>query len=258
MADYYKTLGVDRAASPEDIKKAFRKLSMKYHPDRNPNNPEAESKFKEANEAHSVLSDSKKRAQYDNPSSPFIDIFGSFGGFGVDRNMRQYKPDPNRPRKGADLKFVIDIPINKFIFGGKETFSKSYKDSCTVCNGKGYKTSKMCSDCNGAGFVVREESMNGVHMMSQRPCGVCRGRGEVPKDKCEDCGGTGSIKITKDIIIEIPPGARDGDVVGYSGKGGMGLNGGPTGDLYIKLKMNMPLANKFSEEEKSRIIDLFN
>lgn len=255
VTDYYKTLGVARDASADDIKKAFRKLSMEYHPDRHPDNPVAEAKFKEMSEAYSVLSNPDKKAQHDNPN-PFAGMghpFSDMGGF----NVRRQRPDPNRPMKGINLKFVVDAPISKFIFGGEETFSPSYNDACPTCNGKGYKSSKPCPNCDGSGQIIQERNINGMHMMTQATCGACRGRGEIGTDNCEECNSSGRVNISRDITISIKPGSRDGSIVGFGGQGGIGLNGGPRGDLHIKLRMVMPSADKFNKEEKGIIIDLF-
>lgn len=253
--DYYKLLGVEKDAGQGDIKKAFRKLSMQYHPDKNPNNPFAEDKFKEINEAYSVLSDPQKRARYDNPNpmGNLGDLFGGMGGF----NMRRRKPDPNRPIHGKDLKFVVDVPLSKFIFGGQETFRPTYKDACPDCSGKGYKSAKECPNCDGSGLITEHREMNGMHMMNQTTCQACRGRGEVPIDVCDGCSGSGNVNVSRDITVSIAPGSRDGKVVGFGGEGGVGLNGGPKGNLHIKLRMEMPSADSFSEEEKGKIIDLF-
>lgn len=253
--DYYKLLGVEKNASEGDLKKAFRKLSMEYHPDRNPDNPEAENKFKEINEAYSTLSDPQKRSKYDNPNPMrgFGDIFGGMGGF----SQQRQKPNPNRPMRGRDLKFVVDVPLSKFIFGGEETFRPTYNDACPNCSGKGYKKAKECSNCGGMGVIIEERSINGMQMRSQTGCPTCRGRGEVPTELCESCGGKGNIRISKDTTVLIQPGSRDGDIIGRGGEGGVGLNGGPKGNLHIKLRMDMPPADKFNEEEKGKIIDLF-
>jgi len=253
--DYYQTLGVNREASADDIKKAFRKLSMEYHPDRNPDNPEAEDKFKEMNEAYSVLSDSGKKSQYDNPN-PFIGGRNPFDfrGFG---GVRRRSPNPNRPRRGRDLKFVVDIPISTFIFGGEENFRPSFRDACPKCNGKGAKSTKICPNCNGAGMIIEEKNMNGMHMMSQTSCNACRGTGEIITEKCDECNGKGEININKYFNIQIKSNSRDGDVVSYKGLGGIGLNGGPEGNLHVKLRMVMPKSNKFNEEQKGMLVDLF-
>lgn len=229
---------------------------MKHHPDKNPDNPESEGVFKEINEAYSILSNPQKKAQYDNPNplGNLGDIFGGMGGF----NMRRQKPDPNRPMRGKDLKFMVDVSLSKFIFGGKKTFRPAYNDACPSCSGKGYKSAKECPNCNGNGTITEQRRMNGMHFMSQIACQACRGRGEVPIELCDDCGGKGNISINKDVSVSIKPGARDGDIINHIGQGGVGLNGGPKGDLYIKLKMDMPQANNFNEEEKGKIIDLFS
>jgi len=260
---YYKLLGVSPDSSQEDIKKAFRKLSMQYHPDKNPDNKEAEEHFKEINEAYSVISDPERRQQYDNPGIPGFNFqsFGFGGAMGdyfnrvVPNFQRQRRR--NMPRKGRDLMYIIDVPISEFILGGKEEFSVEFDDMCNSCSGKGYKSSKTCPNCDGSGMIVHVQSGNGMHMQTSSPCGACRGSGEIGTEGCPECNGLGHVKAKRDYVIDIAPGSRDGDVMKQDGLGGIGMNGGPPGDLVVKLRMRMPRAEDLSEEQKEILVDLF-
>lgn len=261
MSDYYETLGVKRDASPEELKKAFRELSKKYHPDRNPGDKEAEDKFKEINEAYSVLSNPEKRRQYDNPN-PFrfgnFDPFDMFsgGGFGFS-NRRPNQPRRDMPRKGKDIKIALEAAITDFIFGGEHTLNVKYRDSCPTCNGKGFSNSKPCEKCGGSGFITSRVEQGNKVMMSTTSCDACRGAGEVGTDTCPDCSGAGSSIKAKEYNVKIPKGSREGQILKLSGKGMSGINGGPSGDLLVQLKMIIPEAGKFNEEQKGQLVDLF-
>jgi len=253
--NYYDILGVDNNASPEDIKKAFRKLSMKYHPDHNPDDKEAEDKFKEINEAYSVLSDPQKRQEHDNPSSPF-DLFDVLKGFGgVNRNNRRYRPE-DLPMRGRDLKYVIDVPFYKFILGGEEELSVDYEDVCVPCRGRGFTASKTCPNCNGSGQIVSAQRSGNMFMQTSSACPNCRGRGEVGTETCDSCAGLGRIKNHRDRTIFIEPSTRDGHVIVHEGFGGAGLNGAPPGNLFVKFRMIMPDADVLTEEQKEFIKNL--
>jgi len=249
--NYYEILGVPRDASQEDIKKAFRKLSMKYHPDRNNGDKESENKFKEINTAYSVLSDPDKRMRYDNPSHfngplfpPGFDPFRNFN-----MNLRK-RPNPNVPRPGADLRFAVEVPMGMFVLGGTHEFNISYDDPCQDCNGKGYKSSKPCEACGGTGSVSETKTGNGLYVMTSSPCKVCGGRGELSLEQCNSCAGNGSVRINKQVSMELPPGSRDGYVGVKRGEGGKGINGGPPGALVVKFKMRIPKVADLTEEQK--------
>lgn len=256
---YYKLLGVEEKASQDEIKKAFRKLSMKYHPDKTQGDKKAEDKFKDINEAYSVLSKVEKRQEYDNPN-PFGELFG----VGVDPifgrnnpfNIRHQRPNPNRPIKGKDLKYVMDVPIVKFIFGGDEDLKVEYADVCVDCSGKGFTSSKQCPNCNGTGMITEIINQGNMRMQSSTSCGACRGRGEIGTDNCTTCESKGFVVVEKEHNIKINPNTRDGEIVKFTGLGGRGLRNGPSGDLYIKLRMIMPKAGDFSEEQKGQLVDL--
>jgi molecular chaperone DnaJ len=260
LSDYYKKLGVERNASQEEIKKAYRELSKKYHPDKNPGDKESENKFKEINEAYSVLSNSEKRRQYDNPNmfqfnnfDPF-DIFNG-GGFGFNRARRQSRN--NMPRKGKSMRISLKAPVPDFIFGKEHTLNIIYSDVCSSCSGKGFSSSKSCEKCGGSGFISNRIQQGNKVIMSSTACDACHGTGEIGLDSCSDCNGTGIINKTKEKVVEIPKGARDGQIMTFSGEGASGLNGGPNGDLLVQFQMIIPKASKFNEEQKGKIIDLF-
>jgi molecular chaperone DnaJ len=250
MANYYETLGVGREASPEEIKKAYRKLAMQYHPDRNQGNKEAEEKFKQINEAYEHLSDDSKRSQYDNPGLDINDFLRNMGfGHGPMGGMRQQRPDPNRPMKGNDLKYVVDVPMHMFIFGGQKSINVTYQEGCVACKGRGFKTSRHCGVCGGSGMVTQTHVNGNSRMMSTHPCHACRGAGEIGSDPCEVCSGNSHVTKNKDIVVDVPKGGEDGVVVSLPGQGGIGLNGGPSGNIFIKLRMTLPKVEKMTEEQ---------
>ncbi|MDD3625809.1 MAG: molecular chaperone DnaJ [bacterium] len=252
--DYYEILGVARDATQDEIKKAFRKLSLKFHPDRNLGNAEAEEKYKEISEAYSVLSDSEKRSRYDNfgsASGPgmgfdfgdiFEDIFGDF--FGSKRQSR------NRPRKGADLHYKIDLTLKEVAVGVEKEIEVSRLIYCEMCNGSGAKAGtnpEVCPVCNGTGQVKKQ---NGFFTIATT-CIRCGGQGSIIKEPCEKCHGTGKTRFTKKIKVKIPRGIEEGTRVRIAGEGDAGMSGGPPGDLYIAI---------FIEEHeifKRRDFDLF-
>ena len=252
MRNHYETLGVSRDVSPEDLKKVFRKLSMKYHPDRTNGDAKATDKFKEVNEAYSVLSDPKKRQVYDSPNQfqrgGFSPGFNPFHNFGM--NMRSRRPNPNAPTQGIDLKFVAEVPISMFILGGIHSFNISYNDTCQTCNGKGYSTAKTCEECKGAGEIVQSISYQGVQMMTHTTCKDCNGRGEVAQDQCKECVGNGTIRVNRQVEVELPAGSHDNFVNIKRGEGGKGTNGGPQGTLVVKFRMKYPKVEGLTDDQK--------
>jgi len=244
MRDYYETLGVPRSATGAEIKKAFRGLALKHHPDRNQGNREAEEKFKEINEAYSVLSDSEKRAHYDRFGTTegmgagfgafsgagfgdiFEDIFGDFFGFGGQR----------RPRatKGNDLRYDLDITLEESAFGVEKTFEVPRWETCVACSGSGSKPGKgpvTCTNCKGTGHVRFQQGFFSV----SKTCGTCRGAGKTITDPCPACKGHGSVKKNHTVSVKIPAGVDSGSRLRMSGEGDPGVYGGPSGDLYIVL-----------------------
>lgn len=256
--DYYEVLGVTKSAGLDEIKKAYRKLAKKYHPDSNPGNKEAEQKFKEASEAYAVLSDSDKRAKYDQfghsafegaggaggfdfSGMDFSDIFGEFGFgdifggiFGGGRGGSRY----SGPMQGASLRTSVEIDFNEAVFGCEKELKLSLKDECAHCHGSGAKPGSekvTCTNCQGKGQVVfMQQSLFGT-MRNVRSCPDCGGTGKIIKEKCPDCSGTGYVSSRKTISVSIPAGIDQENVVRIRGKGEPGINGGSRGDLLVSV-----------------------
>ncbi|MEP7156603.1 MAG: molecular chaperone DnaJ [Betaproteobacteria bacterium] len=248
--DFYEILGVNRDASEEDIKKAYRKLAMKHHPDRNPDSKDAEEKFKEAKEAYEILSEADKRRAYDayghagvNPqmsgggggegfggfSEAFGDIFGEiFGGRGGRGGQQVYR--------GADLRYNMDITLEQAARGTETKIRIPSLDECTTCKGSGAKPgtqAKTCHTCNGQGQVRMQQGFFSI----QQTCPTCHGTGKVIPEPCTACNGSGRIKNHKTLSVKIPAGVDDGDRIRLSGEGEAGQNGGPPGDLYVVVQL---------------------
>jgi len=245
--DHYQTLGVDRNASKADIKSAYRKLAQKYHPDRNPDNKQAEEKFKDVAEAYSVLSDDKKRRMYDRPQDPFSAM--GFDFFGGRPGPRTRRPDRHAPTRGRDLKFVKDIPMYYFITGGEMVFDLVFNDICGKCNGTGNSEWKECPNCNGEGVLIQSSQDGNTFFTRTEACSACRGLGELGVEKCDECKGTGSIETKKEITLNIPKGISDGYVERQPGEGTTGRNKGPKGDLFVKYRMILPKEEDLTEEQ---------
>jgi len=262
--DYYEVLGVSKSTHAEEIKKAYRKLAMQYHPDRNPDNKEAAEKFKEVCEAYEVLSDADKRQRYDQfghegMKSTFgpngfdfgrdfthmqdidlQDILGNFfngSGFG---NMfggggrRTRERNMNGPQRGNDLRFDLEIDFEEAVFGSERQVDLSVNDACDVCKGSGAaegSSREPCKQCKGQGFVV---AGNGFFQMRQT-CPVCSGEGSIVKNPCKKCRGSGRVRVPRHITLKIPKGVETGSRLRIGGKGESGLRGGPHGDLYVVL-----------------------
>lgn len=244
--DYYEVLGVNRDASEEDIKKAYRKLAMKYHPDRNPDNPKAEVQFKEAKEAYEMLSDDQKRAAYDQYGHAGVDPSmgaggAGFGGFGDafgdifgDIFSGARGGQRSNVYRGADLRYNMEISLEDAAKGTETKIRIPVQSSCEACNGTGAKKGKSpvtCSTCNGHGQVRMQQGFFSV----QQTCPKCHGTGKVIKeeDQCGTCHGAGRVKQNKTLSVKIPAGVDEGDRIRLSGEGEAGVNGGPTGDLYV-------------------------
>lgn len=254
--DYYEVLGIDKNADDAAIKKAYRQLAKKYHPDMNPGDQEAEKKFKEASEAYAVLSDPDKRRQYDQfghaafeggaggggfggfdfTGADMGDIFGDIFGdlFGGGRSRRAN----NGPMQGANLRAQIRVTFEEAVFGCDKEIELTLKDECGKCNGTGAKpgTSPItCTKCGGKGQVVyTQQSLFGM-VQNVRTCPDCNGTGKVIKEKCSDCYGTGYISNKKKIAVAVPAGIDNGQSIRIRGKGEPGVNGGPRGDLLVEV-----------------------
>ena len=255
--DYYEVLGVDKGADDATIKKAYRQLSKKYHPDMNPGDKEAEKKFKEASEAYAVLSDPDKRRQYDqfghsafegggagggfggfdfsgaDFSDIFGDIFGDFFGGGSRGGARN-----NGPMKGANLRTSVRISFEQAVFGVEKELDLNLKDTCKTCNGSGAKpgtSPETCRKCGGRGQVVTQHSTPFGTIRNSQVCPDCGGTGKTIKEKCPDCHGSGYISSRKKIQVSIPAGIDNGQSVRIRDKGEPGVNGGPRGDLLVEV-----------------------
>ena len=263
--DYYEVLGVDKNASEQDIKSAFRKKAKEFHPDLNKDNPDAADKFKEAQEAYSVLSDENKRKMYDqfghagvgNGARPgaggygggfgagfdasdfdFGDIFDTIfgaggGGFGGFSNFGGASSGP-RASRGSDVLMRMDLEFDEAIFGAEKKFSLDVVEDCDECHGHGGFDSKTCSTCNGTGTITTQQQTILGSFLSKSTCTECNGTGKTYKRKCSECNGKGKVKKRKNLTINIPAGIQTGDRQRISGKGNPGANGGPNGDLYIE------------------------
>ncbi len=252
-ADYYEVLGVARDVSDQELKSAYRKQAMKYHPDRNPGNHAAEEKFKQASEAYQVLSDPDKRAAYDRyghagvggpgpgfNGSPFaggVDIGDIFGDlFGEMFNMGGGSPRGSRQQRGDDLRFDLTVAFEAAIFGTETEIKIRRLEVCAACNGRGSASGRgptVCGQCQGRGQVRYQQGFFSV----ARTCGACGGTGQVIGDPCSTCRG--ETRVTKELKlnVKVPPGVENGTRIRYGGEGDAGRNGGPRGDLYVVLSI---------------------
>ncbi|HHW30206.1 MAG TPA: molecular chaperone DnaJ [Clostridiaceae bacterium] len=254
--DYYEVLGVDKNASDEDIKKAFRKLAKKYHPDVNPDDKDAAEKFREVNEAYQVLSDPQKRAQYDQFGHAGVDPngFGGFGGFegfdfgGVGDIFETFFGGAfgsstrrrNAPQKGADLTYSIEITFEEAAFGVEKEITIHRMEECPTCKGTGAKDGtsiKTCTYCNGTGQIQYKQSTILGQFVNIKTCEVCHGEGKVITDPCTKCNGRGRIRKNRKIKLNIPAGIDDGQTISLRGEGEPGLRGGPPGDLFVHVRV---------------------
>lgn len=245
--DYYEILGVSKSASGDEIKKSYRKLAMKYHPDRNPGDKEAEKKFKEAAEAYEILKDDQKKAAYDQYGhsafdqssgfssqgagfsdfgdifSNFSDIFGDFGGGGRRRSAST---------SGSDVRYNTEITLQEAFLGVEKKIKFSVAGICDKCDGTGSKDKSSpvtCSTCSGTGKVRAQQGF----FIVERTCGTCNGTGQIIKDPCSNCSGQGRVQKEKNLSVKIPAGVEDGNRIRLSGEGEAGMRGGQAGDLYV-------------------------
>ncbi len=277
--DYYEVLGVTKNATEAEIKKAYRKMVLKYHPDRNRDNPkEAEAKMKEINEAYGVLSDSQKKAQYDQfghaafdgsagaggaggfggfggfqSAGGFGDIFGDifgdmFGGAGQSRARRQ------GPERGADLRYNLSISFEEAAFGKTVELNIPRTESCSACHGSGAaagSSPETCPECHGSGVVQSVQNTPFGRMVNQHPCSRCNGTGQIIKNPCKTCGGKGVKSVRSKVEVKIPAGVDSGNRIRVAGEGEAGVRGGATGDLYVYITVK---PHKFFQREGSEVI----
>ena len=264
--DYYEVLGVSKSATDAEIKKAYRKLAMKYHPDYNPGDKDAEEKFKEVNEANEVLSDPKKRQMYDQYGFAGVDPsyaaqngggaggFGGFGGDGVDLGdifgdifgggfggfggASSRQANPNAPRKGQDIRVRITLSFDEAVHGCKKNITITRQQECTECHGSGCaagSSPETCPDCGGRGQVnVQQRTPFGV-ISTTKTCTRCGGKGKIVEKPCQKCRGGGRVSKRRELEVNIPAGIDDRQVISVRGEGSMGSNGGPSGDLHVSV-----------------------
>ena len=258
--DYYEVLGLQKGASDEEIKKAFRKMAKQYHPDLHPGDAEAEQKFKEVNEAYGVLSDADKKAKYDRFGHAGVDpsygagqggnyggfggfegdidlgdIFGSFFGGGMGGSSRR---NTNAPQKGSDREARVTITFEESAFGCKKDVSFARIEKCDECGGSGAAkgtSPETCSACNGTGSVRSQQRTPFGVFQSQHPCDKCGGKGKTIKTPCSHCNGSGFVRNNKKLTVSVPAGIDDGQNIILRGQGDAGRNGGPNGDVYVNV-----------------------
>ena len=256
--DYYEVLGVEKGASAEEIKKAYRKSAMKYHPDRNPGDKEAEEKFKELGEAYEVLSDDDKRARYDQFGFAGVDPnygggaggygggFGGFGGFGdlgdifgefFGGGSRGRANAQNAPRRGENVAVRLDLTFEEAAFGCEKEVSAQRIENCQACGGSGSADGVIenCAQCHGTGQVRTVQNFMGMQMQSSTTCPSCSGRGKIVKTPCTTCRGKAKVRRTQKIKVKVPAGVDEGQSVRVRGEGCVGSNGGPSGDLLVEI-----------------------
>lgn len=256
MADYYKILGVEHTAEEIEIKRSYRKLAIKYHPDKNPNNPEAAERFKEISQAYEILGDPQKRELYDRygedafrnggapggGGNPF-DIFNSFfGGGGGDDPFSSFfgggrRRSPNAPQDGNDLRYNLEIDLEDAVLGVDKDIEFTRQEACHTCKGsgcaEGYRK-QPCKRCGGSGQVGVQQGFFTV----MHTCPVCGGEGSMPEKKCPDCGGAGATRVKRKVHLRIPPGVDTGTRMRVSGEGEPGLRGGRNGDLFVVIEVS--------------------
>ena len=254
--DYYEVLGVSKGASEDEIKRAYKKLARKYHPDMNPGDKEAEEKFKEVNEANEVLSNPEKKAKYDQFGFAGVDpnygagqggyggaggfdfgdlgdIFGSFFGGGFGGGGRR---NPNAPQRGESIRASLSVEFTEAAFGCEKSITIDRSEQCPTCKGKGCApgtTPEVCTECHGTGTVTQAQRTPFGMMQSQTVCPKCRGKGQIIHQPCPDCRGAGAVRKRRTIQVNIPAGIDNGQTISLRGQGHSGKNGGPAGDLLI-------------------------
>ncbi|MBR5582042.1 MAG: molecular chaperone DnaJ [Phascolarctobacterium sp.] len=275
--DYYEVLGVSKTATQDELKKAYRKLARKYHPDLNKDNEEAAEKFKECNEAYSVLSDDQKRAQYDQFGHAAFENggmgggggfggaggFGGFGGSGMEdifdmffggQGGRGGSRAKSGPQRGADLRFDLEITFEEAAFGLEKEINLYRDETCDHCHGEGAEPGskvESCPECNGTGYVRFTQNTMFGQMVNERPCSRCKGEGKIISEPCKECRGKGTVKRNKKLKVKIPAGVDNGSRLRVSGEGEAGAKGGPSGDLYVYLYVK---PHKFFERDGTTVL----
>ncbi len=273
--DYYEVLGVSKTATQDELKKAYRKLARKYHPDLNKDNAEAAEKFKECNEAYSVLSDEQKRAQYDQFGHAAFENggmgggfggaggFGGFGGSGMEdifdmffggQGGRSGRSSKAGPQRGADLRFDLEISFEEAAFGLEKEINLYRDEVCDHCHGEGAEPGskvESCPECNGSGYVRYTQNTMFGQMVNERPCSRCKGEGKIISEPCKECRGKGTVKRNKKLKVKIPAGVDNGSRLRVSGEGEAGAKGGPSGDLYVYLYVK---PHKFFERDGTTVL----
>ena len=275
--DYYEVLGVSKTATQDELKKAYRKLARKYHPDLNKDNAEAAEKFKECNEAYSVLSDEQKRAQYDQFGHVAFENggmgggggfggaggFGGFGGSGMEdifdmffggQGGRGGRSSKAGPQRGADLRFDLEISFEEAAFGLEKEINLYRDEVCDHCHGEGAEPGskvETCPECNGSGYVRFTQNTMFGQMVNERPCSRCKGEGKIISEPCKECRGKGTVKRNKKLKVKIPAGVDNGSRLRVSNEGEAGAKGGPSGDLYVYLYVK---PHKFFERDGTTVL----
>ncbi|MBQ7759543.1 MAG: molecular chaperone DnaJ [Phascolarctobacterium sp.] len=275
--DYYEVLGVSKTATQDELKKAYRKLARKYHPDLNKDNPEAAEKFKECNEAYSVLSDDQKRAQYDQFGHAAFENggmgggggfggaggFGGFGGSGMEdifdmffggQGGRGGSRAKAGPQRGADLRFDLEISFEEAAFGIEKEINLYRDEACDHCHGEGAEPGskvETCPECNGSGYVRYTQNTMFGQMVNERPCSRCKGEGKIISEPCKECRGKGTVKRNKKLKVKIPAGVDNGSRLRVSNEGEAGAKGGSNGDLYVYLYVK---PHKFFERDGTTVL----
>lgn len=275
--DYYEVLGVSKTATQDELKKAYRKLARKYHPDLNKDNAEAAEKFKECNEAYSVLSDDQKRAQYDQFGHAAFENggmgggggfggaggFGGFGGSGMEdifdmffggQGGRSGGRAKTGPQRGADLRFDLEISFEEAAFGMEKEINLYRDEHCDHCHGEGAEPGskvETCPECNGSGYVRFTQNTMFGQMVNERPCSRCKGEGKIISEPCKECHGRGTVKRNKKLKVKIPAGVDNGSRLRVAGEGEAGAKGGPSGDLYVYLYVK---PHKFFERDGTTVL----